>query len=46
MPPTLSSLEPARQTVHDMHLHNGLYIDVYITLLLQRVWPAPPSTRP
>jgi NAD(P)H-quinone oxidoreductase subunit 5 len=24
-----------------MHLYNGLYIDVYITRLLQRVWPAP-----
>ncbi len=24
-----------------MHLRNGLYIDVYITRLLQRVWPAP-----
>lgn len=30
-----------------MHLYNGLYIDVYITRLLQRVWPAPiHSTRP
>ncbi|AGA91637.1 NADH:ubiquinone oxidoreductase subunit 5 (chain L)/multisubunit Na+/H+ antiporter, MnhA subunit [Thioflavicoccus mobilis 8321] len=25
-----------------MHLYNGLYIDVYITRLLQRVWPSPP----
>jgi NAD(P)H-quinone oxidoreductase subunit 5 len=24
-----------------MHLYNGLYIDVYITRLLQRLWPAP-----
>lgn len=24
-----------------LHLYNGLYIDVYITWLLQRVWPAP-----
>lgn len=24
-----------------MHLYNGLYIDVYITRLLQRVWPSP-----
>jgi len=25
-----------------MHLYNGLYIDVYITRLIQRVWPSPP----
>ncbi len=24
-----------------MHLYNGLYIDVYITRILQRVWPSP-----
>jgi len=24
-----------------MHLYNGLYIDVYITRLLQRIWPSP-----
>lgn len=24
-----------------VHLYNGLYIDVYITRLLQRVWPGP-----
>lgn len=24
-----------------MHLYNGLYIDVFITRLLQRVWPSP-----
>lgn len=24
-----------------LHLYNGLYIDVYITRLLQRVWPSP-----
>jgi NAD(P)H-quinone oxidoreductase subunit 5 len=24
-----------------MHLYNGLYIDVYITRMLQRVWPSP-----
>jgi NAD(P)H-quinone oxidoreductase subunit 5 len=30
-----------------MHLYNGLYIDVYITRLLQRVWPVPiHGTRP
>ena len=26
-----------------VHLYNGLYIDVYITRLLQRIWPAPPA---
>lgn len=26
-----------------MHLYNGLYIDVYITRLLQRIWPSPTS---
>ncbi len=26
-----------------MHLYNGLYIDVYITRLLQRIWPSPVS---
>jgi NAD(P)H-quinone oxidoreductase subunit 5 len=25
-----------------MHLYNGLYIDVYITRLIERVWPSPP----
>ena len=32
-----------------MHLYNGLYIDVYITRLLQRMWPSPtlqPDTPP
>lgn len=24
-----------------MHLYNGLYIDVYITRMLQRLWPSP-----
>jgi NAD(P)H-quinone oxidoreductase subunit 5 len=24
-----------------VHLYNGLYIDVYITRMLQRIWPAP-----
>ncbi|MGD8925401.1 MAG: NADH dehydrogenase FAD-containing subunit, partial [Thioalkalispiraceae bacterium] len=23
------------------HLYNGLYIDVYITRMLQRIWPSP-----
>lgn len=32
-----------------MHLYNGLYIDVYITRMLQRLWPSPtpiPETEP
>jgi NAD(P)H-quinone oxidoreductase subunit 5 len=28
------------QTLY-VHLYNGLYIDVYITRVLQRIWPAP-----
>jgi len=32
-----------RQSVY-VHLYNGLYIDVYITRLLQRIWPAPTKT--
>jgi NAD(P)H-quinone oxidoreductase subunit 5 len=24
-----------------MHLYNGLYIDVYITRLIERIWPGP-----
>jgi NAD(P)H-quinone oxidoreductase subunit 5 len=34
----------ARSNLRDrlyLHLYNGLYIDVYITRMLQRVWPAP-----
>lgn len=31
-----------RETLY-MHLYNGLYIDVFITRILQRVWPAPSS---
>ena len=34
---------PQRSAIY-MHLYNGLYIDVFITRLLQRVWPAPLST--
>ncbi len=26
-----------------LHLYNGLYVDVYITRMLQRVWPSPPA---
>lgn len=29
-----------------MHLYNGLYIDVYMTLWLQRLWPVPVSRNP
>ena len=29
-----------RESVY-VHLYNGLYIDVYITRMLQRIWPAP-----
>lgn len=29
-----------RETIY-VHLYNGLYIDVYITRMLQRIWPAP-----
>ncbi|AUB85034.1 NADH-quinone oxidoreductase subunit L [Candidatus Thiodictyon syntrophicum] len=32
-----------------MHLYNGLYIDVYITRLIERIWPGPlpaPGTPP
>jgi NAD(P)H-quinone oxidoreductase subunit 5 len=31
---------PSRHSLY-IHLYNGLYIDVYITRVLQRVWPAP-----
>lgn len=37
-------IKSARSNLRDrlyLHLYNGLYIDVYITRLLQRVWPAP-----
>ena len=37
-------IKAARSSLRDtlyLHLYNGLYIDVYITRLLQRVWPAP-----
>jgi NAD(P)H-quinone oxidoreductase subunit 5 len=37
-------IKAARSDLRDrlyMHLYNGLYIDVFITRLLQRVWPAP-----
>ncbi len=31
---------PLRDRIY-VHLYNGLYIDVFITRVLQRVWPAP-----
>ena len=37
-------LKSSRSSLHErlyLHLYNGLYIDVYITRLLQRIWPAP-----
>lgn len=37
----------ARSSLGDvvyMHLYNGLYIDVFITRLLQRIWPVPQSS--
>ncbi len=40
-------IKAARSELRDrlyLHLYNGLYIDVYITRLLQRVWPAPTQT--
>ncbi len=36
---------PLMQRVY-AHLYNGLYIDVFITRLLQRVWPAPARMTP
>jgi NAD(P)H-quinone oxidoreductase subunit 5 len=38
------ALKKGRMPLHDeiyTHLYNGLYIDVFITRILQRVWPAP-----
>ena len=35
-----SGRSPLLQTIY-VHLYNGLYIDVYITRVLERVWPAP-----
>jgi NAD(P)H-quinone oxidoreductase subunit 5 len=35
-----SGYSPLRQSVY-VHLYNGLYIDVYLTRVLQRIWPAP-----
>jgi NAD(P)H-quinone oxidoreductase subunit 5 len=35
-----SGRSPLRQSVY-VHLYNGLYIDVFITRVLQRIWPAP-----
>jgi NAD(P)H-quinone oxidoreductase subunit 5 len=38
-----SGRSPLLQTIY-VHLYNGLYIDVYITRVLERVWPAPLAT--
>ena len=38
-----TSRSPLREAIY-MHLYNGLYIDVFITRVLQRVWPGPLST--
>jgi NAD(P)H-quinone oxidoreductase subunit 5 len=38
------ALKSGRSALRDaiyMHLYNGFYIDVYLTRLLERVWPAP-----
>ncbi len=39
----LKSAPAAQRETLYMHLYNGLYIDVYITRILQRIWPAPLS---
>ncbi|MGB1109474.1 MAG: NADH-quinone oxidoreductase subunit L [Gammaproteobacteria bacterium] len=36
---------PATEALY-VHLYNGLYIDVYMTRWLQRLWPAPASSTP
>ena len=38
-----TSRSPLREAIY-MHLYNGLYIDAFITRVLQRVWPGPLST--
>lgn len=38
-----SGRSPLREAIYT-HLYNGLYIDVYITRILQRFWPAPLTT--
>jgi NAD(P)H-quinone oxidoreductase subunit 5 len=41
---TLKGKRSALKDAFYMHLYNGFYIDVYLTRVLQRVWPAPDST--
>jgi NAD(P)H-quinone oxidoreductase subunit 5 len=40
----LRSGRSARRDAFYMHLYNGFYIDIYLTRVLQRIWPAPAST--
>jgi len=35
-----SGHSPLKKSIY-VHLYNGLYIDVFITRVLQRIWPAP-----
>jgi NAD(P)H-quinone oxidoreductase subunit 5 len=35
-----ASASPARFRLY-VHLYNGLYVDVYVTRLLQKLWPVP-----
>lgn len=44
MQQALKNIRSARREAIYMHLYNGLYIDVFITRVLQRLWPAPLST--
>ncbi|MBD3669733.1 MAG: NADH-quinone oxidoreductase subunit L [Gammaproteobacteria bacterium] len=42
------ALKSGRSTLRDalyIHLYNGFYIDVFITRVLQRVWPTPATER-
>jgi NAD(P)H-quinone oxidoreductase subunit 5 len=39
----LKSAPASQREALYMHLYNGLYIDVFLTRILQRVWPAPYS---
>ncbi|HEY9202302.1 MAG TPA: NADH-quinone oxidoreductase subunit L [Gammaproteobacteria bacterium] len=41
---TLKSDHSALREKMYMHLYNGFYIDVYLTRVLQRIWPVPTST--
>jgi NAD(P)H-quinone oxidoreductase subunit 5 len=39
-----SGRSPGRDKFY-MHLYNGFYIDVYLTRILQRIWPSPGSNQ-